>query len=86
MDFENFKNKRINDVSRLIETGRYAQRNSLVSIYKEYQLTLDRKKYLLKSIKKSALASAKESKQRAKVGLRRGILDGIPISVKDLAI
>ena len=35
--------------------------------------------------KKSALASAKESKQRAKVGLRRGVLDGIPISIKDLA-
>ena len=32
----------------------------------------------------SALNSAK-SKKRTKTGMRKGVLDGIPISVKDLA-
>ena len=85
MDFENLKNKKINDVSRLIGNGKICP-EELTRFYIQKLSSDPRSEEIFTEVyKKSALASAKESKKRAKVGLRRGILDGIPISVKDLA-
>ena len=85
MDFEDFKNKRINDVSRLIGNGQICP-EELTRFYLQRISSDPRSEEIFTEVyKKSALASAKESKQRAKVGLRRGVLDGIPISIKDLA-
>ena len=85
MDFENLKNKKINDVSRLIGNGQICP-EELTRFYLQKISSDPRSEEIFTEVyKKSALASAKESKKRAKVGLRRGVLDGIPISVKDLA-
>ena len=85
MDFKDFKNKRINDVSRLIGNGQICP-EELTRFYLQRISSDPRSEEVFTEVyKKSALASAKESKQRAKVGLRRGVLDGIPISIKDLA-
>ena len=85
MDFENLKNKKINDVSRLIERGQICP-EVLTRFFLQILSCVPRSEEVFTEVyKKSALASAKESKKRAKVGLRKGILDGIPISVKDLA-
>ncbi len=85
MDFENLKNKKINDVSELIGNGQICP-EELTRFYLQKISSDPRSEEIFTEVyKKSALASAKESKKRAKVGLRKGILDGIPISVKDLA-
>ena len=85
MDFENLKSKNIKDVSRLIDKGQICP-EELTRFYLE-KISSDHSSQdiFTKVFKKSALASAKDSKKRAKVGLRKGALDGIPISVKDLA-
>ncbi len=85
MDFEDFKNKKINDISRLVGNGQICP-EELTRFYLQRISSDPRSEEIFTEVyKKSALASAKESKQRAKVGLRKGVLDGIPISVKDLA-
>tara|TARA_B100000287_G_scaffold417502_1_gene453361 strand:+ start:826 stop:2157 length:1332 start_codon:yes stop_codon:yes gene_type:complete len=85
MDFEILKSKKIIDVSRLIEKGQICP-EELTRFYLE-KISSDpsSKDIFTEVFKKSALDSAKESKKRTKVGLRKGVLDGIPISVKDLA-
>ena len=85
MDFENLKNKKIKDVSELIGKGQICP-EELTRFYLQKISSDPRSEEIFTEVyKKSALASAKESKKRAKVGLRKGVLDGIPISVKDLA-
>ena len=85
MDFENLKNKKIKDVSKLIEKGQVCP-EELTHFYLEKISRDSRAKDTFTEVfKKSALVSARESKKRAKAGLRKGALDGIPISVKDLA-
>ena len=85
MDFENLKNKKIKDVSELIGNGQICP-EELTRFYLQKISSDPRSEEIFTEVyKKSALASAKESKKRAKVGLRKGVLDGIPISVKDLA-
>ena len=85
MDFENLKNKKIKDVSQLIEKGQVCP-EELTNFYLE-KISRDfrAKDTFTEVFKKSAIDSAIESKKRAKAGLRKGALDGIPISVKDLA-
>ena len=85
MDFENLKNKKIKDVSKLIEKGRICP-EELTHFYLEKISSDPRAKDIFTEVfKRSALDTAVESKKRAKAGLRKGALDGIPISVKDLA-
>ena len=85
MDFESLKNKKIKDVIGLIGNGQICP-EELTRFYLQRISSDPRSEEIFTEVyKKSALASAKESKKRAKVGLRKGILDGIPISVKDLA-
>ena len=85
MDFENLKNKKIKYVSGLIGKGQICP-EELTRFYLQKISSDPRSEEIFTEVyKKFALASAKESKKRAKVGLRRGLLDGIPISVKDLA-
>ena len=85
MDFENLKNKKIKDVSKLIEKGRVCP-EELTHFYLEKISSDPRAKDIFTEVfKRSALDTAVESKKRAKAGLRKGALDGIPISVKDLA-
>ncbi len=85
MDFENLKNKKIKDVSKLIEKGRICP-EELTHFYLEKISSDPRAKDTFTEVfKRSALDTAVESKKRAKAGLRKGALDGIPISVKDLA-
>ena len=84
MDFENLKNKKIKDVSKLIEKGRVCP-EELTHFYLE-KISSDpmAKDTFSEVFKRSALDSAVESKRRAKAGLRKGFLDGIPISVLSL--
>ena len=85
MDFENLRNKKIKDVSKLIEKGRICP-EELTHFYLEKISSDPRAKDIFTEVfKRSALDTAVESKKRAKAGLRKGALDGIPISVKDLA-
>ena len=85
MDLENLKIKKIEDVSKLLEKGQLCP-EELTRFYLDKIYSDSRSKNVFTSVlKKSALESAKESKKRAKLGLRKGVLDGIPISVKDLA-
>ena len=85
MDLENLKIKKIEDVSKLLEKGQLCP-EELTHFYLDKIYSDSRSKDVFTAVlKKSALESAKESKKRAKVGLRKGVLDGIPISVKDLA-
>ena len=85
MDFENLKNKKIKDVSKLIEKGRVCP-EELTHFYLEKISSDPRAKDIFTEVfKRSALDTAVKSKKRAKAGLRKGALDGIPISVKDLA-
>ena len=85
MDLENLKIKKIEDVSKLLEKGQLCP-EELTRFYLDKIYSDSRSKNVFTSVlKKSALESAKESKKRAKIGLRKGVLDGIPISVKDLA-
>ena len=85
MDLENLKVKKIEDVSKLLEKGQLCP-EELTRFYLDKIYSDSRSKNVFTSVlKKSALESAKESKKRAKIGLRKGVLDGIPISVKDLA-
>ena len=85
MDYEDLKFKNIKDISKLIEAGQICP-EELTSFYLE-KISSDPKSkdVFTKVLRDSALDSAKESKKRKKAGRRRGILDGIPISVKDLA-
>ena len=85
MDLENLRIKKIEDVSKLLEKGQLCP-EELTRFYLDKIYSDSRSKNVFTSVlKKSALESAKESKKRAKLGLRKGVLDGIPISVKDLA-
>ena len=85
MDLENLRIKKIEDVSKLLEEGQLCP-EELTRFYLDKIYSDSRSKNVFTSVlKKSALESAKESKKRAKIGLRKGVLDGIPISVKDLA-
>ncbi len=85
MDLENLKFKKIKDVSNLLEKGQLCA-EELTHFYLDKINSDSRSKDVFTTVlKKSALDLAKESKRRAKVGLRKGVLDGIPISVKDLA-
>ena len=85
MDFENLRYKTINDVSEWIETGKICP-EELTHFYLE-KISSDpkSKNVFTEVLKSSSLESAKESKKRTKTGMRKGVLDGIPISVKDLA-
>ena len=85
MDFESLKNKKIKHVSKLIEKGQLCP-EELTHFYLE-KISSDpkAKDTFTEVFKRSALDSAIESKKRTKAGLRKGALDGIPISVKDLA-
>ena len=85
MDFEDLRYKTIKDVSEWIETGKICP-EELTHFYLE-KISSDPKSedVFTEVLKNSALDSAKESKRRAKTGMRKGVLDGIPISVKDLA-
>ena len=85
MDFESLKNKKIKHVSKLIEQGQVCP-EELTRFYLE-KISNDptAKDTFTEVFKRSALDSAIESKKRTKAGLRKGALDGIPISVKDLA-
>ena len=82
MDFENLKTKKIIDASRLIEKGHVCQRNSLF-LFRKISSDSSSKDVFTQVFKRSALESAKDSKSKSRV--EKGILDGIPISVKDLA-
>ena len=85
MDFESLKNKKIKHVSKLIEQGQVCP-EELTRFYLEKISNDPRAKDTFTEVfKRSALDSAIESKKRTKAGLRKGALDGIPISVKDLA-
>ena len=85
MDLENLKVKKIKDISNLLEKGQLCP-EELTHYYLDKIYRDSRSKDVFTNVlKKSALDSAKEAKKRAKVGLRKGVLDGIPISVKDLA-
>ena len=82
---DDLKIKKIEDVSKLLEKGQLCP-EELTRFYLDKIYSDSRSKNVFTSVlKKSALESAKESKKRAKLGLRKGVLDGIPISVKDLA-
>ena len=85
MVYEELKFKNIKNISKLIEAGQICP-EQLTSFYLE-KISSDPKSkdVFTKVLRDSALDSAKESKKRNKAGMRRGILDGIPISVKDLA-
>ncbi len=85
MDFENLNNQKIKTISRLIDIGQICP-EKLTLFYLEKISNDPRSKDIFTEVfKRTALDSAKESKKRAKVGLRKSDLDGIPISVKDLA-
>ena len=85
MDYENLKNKKIKEVSKLIEKGQVCP-EELTQFYLDKISSDSSSKFIFtKVFKKTALDSALASKKRTKVGLRKGFLDGIPISVKDLA-
>ena len=84
MDFENLKNKKINYVSGLIGNGKICPEELTRFYLKKISSDPRSEEIFTEVYKESAIASAKESKKRAKAGLRRGVLDGIPISVKDL--
>ena len=85
MDLENLKIKKIKDISKLLEKGQLCP-EELTHFYLDKIHSDSRSKNVFSNVlNKSALDSAKESKKRAKAGLRKGVLDGIPISVKDLA-
>ena len=85
MDYEDLKYRTIKDISNLIETGRICP-EELTHFYLE-KISSDpkSKNVFTEVLKNSSLESAKESKKRTKTGMRKGVLDGIPISVKDLA-
>ncbi len=82
MDLEKLK---IKEASELLEKGRICPEELTYYYLDRIECDSKSKDVFTTVFKKSALYSAKESKKRAKVGLRKGILDGIPISVKDLA-
>ena len=84
MDFENLKNKKISDVSRLIGKGQICPEELTRFYLKKISNDPKSQDVFTEVFKKSALKSARESKRRANVGLRKGVLDGIPISIKDL--
>ncbi len=85
MDFESLNNKKIYEIGNLIEEGGICP-EELTNFYLEKISSDPRSKDVFTEVfKKSSLESAKESKKRAKAGLRKGVLDGIVISVKDLA-
>ncbi|MDC3090503.1 amidase [Paracoccaceae bacterium] len=85
MDYENLKYKTIKDVSNLIQKGRICP-EELTRFYLEKISTDPKSKDVFTEVlKNSAIDSARESKKRNKTGMRKGVLDGIPISVKDLA-
>ena len=68
MDFEDFKNKKINDISRLVGNGQICP-EELTRFYLQRISSDPRSEEIFTEVyKKCALASAKESKQRAKVG------------------
>ena len=85
MDFEELRYKTINDVSKRIEAGQICPED-LTHFYLE-KISSDPKSkdVFTEVLKNSAIDSARESKKRNKTGMRKGVLDGIPISVKDLA-
>ena len=84
MDLEDLKNKKIEYISQLIERGQVCP-EELTRFYLEKITSDPKSKDIFTEIfKKSALEAATASKKRAKIGLRKGYLDGIPISVKDL--
>ena len=85
MDYEDLKYKSVKHISKLIDAGQICP-EELTHFYLE-KISGDpkSKSVFTKVLRNSALDSAKESKKRTKAGLRKGILDGIPISVKDLA-
>ena len=85
MDLDNLKYKKIKQVSKMIEEGQVCP-EELTNFYLEKISNDSRSKDVFtKVFKKSALDSAIESKKRTAAGLRKGVLDGIPISIKDLA-
>ena len=85
MDYENLKYKKIEEISKLIEKGQVCP-EKLTQFYLDKISSDSSSEYIFtKVFKKTALDSALASKKRTKVGLRKGFLDGIPISVKDLA-
>ena len=85
MDYENLEYKNIKDVSKLIEAGQICPEELTSYFLEKISSDSKSKDVFTKVLRESALDSAKESKKRNKAGMRRGILDGIPISVKDLA-
>ena len=85
MDFESLKNKKIKHVSKLIEQGQVCPEELTCFYLEKISNDATAKDTFTEVFKRSALDSAIESKKRTKAGLRKGALDGIPISVKDLA-
>ena len=84
MVMDNLENKTITEVSKLIETGAVCP-EELTRFYLEKILNDPETNNVFSHVfEKSSLFSARESKKRAKAGLRKSHLDGIPISVKDL--
>ena len=85
MDFENLKYKNIREVSKLIDSEQICPEELTYFYLEKISHDPKAKDVFTKVLRQSALASAKESKKRTRAGLRKGVLDGIPISVKDLA-
>jgi len=84
MDYENLKYKNIENVSKLIEAGQICPEELTCYYLEKISSDPKSKDVFTKVLRASALDSAKQSKKRIKAGMRRGILDGIPVSVKDL--
>ena len=85
MDFENLKYKKIREVSKLIDTEQICPEELTYFYLEKISHDPKAKDVFTKVLRQSALDSAKESKKRTRAGMRKGVLDGIPISVKDLA-
>ena len=85
MDFENLKYKNIREVSKLIDAEQICPEELTYFYLEKISRDPKAKDVFTKVLRQSALDSAKETKKRTRAGLRKGVLDGIPISVKDLA-
>ena len=71
MDFENLKNKKINDVSRLIGNGKICP-EELTRFYVQKLSSDPRSEEIFTEVyKKSALASAKESKKKSQSRVKK---------------
>jgi aspartyl-tRNA(Asn)/glutamyl-tRNA(Gln) amidotransferase subunit A len=85
MDYEQLKYKTITEIGDFVEKGDLCPEDIIHFYLEKISSDPEAKHVFTEVLEKSSISSAKESKQRAKAGLRKSILDGIPLSVKDLA-